>query len=466
MNAPLATTQAARLLVVDDDQDLLRLLSIRLHARGFRVSTATSAEEGLARIAVEPPQLVISDIRLPGRDGLAFFDEIRTTRPTLPVILLTAHGTIPDAVQAMSRGVFGYLTKPFDSKVLLEKIEQALQLSAVEAAGKLGHDESWRAGIVSRSSRMAELLEEARLVAASDASVLIRGESGTGKEVLARAIHRASPRAKAPFVAINCGAIPEQLLESELFGHVRGAFTGATTAHNGLFQAANSGTLFLDEIGDMPPALQVKLLRVLQERAVRPLGATRADPVDVRVLSATHRDLEAARAEGLFREDLYYRLDVVTLTLPRLEERREDVPLLATHFVRQLAKKYGKAIVGFAPEALAALVGASWPGNVRQLYNVVEQSCALATTPMIPLPLIQRALRVPAMEALSYVEAKQRFERNYLVQLLKMTDGNVADAARIADRNRTEFYRLLQKYELTPAMFRTAPVQAVVRKPE
>jgi len=457
MNTPLPSAEAAHLLVVDDDQDLLRLLSIRLHAKGFRVSTATSAEEGLARIAVEPPQLVLSDIRLPGRDGLAFFDEIRATRPTLPVILLTAHGTIPDAVQAMSRGVFGYLTKPFDSKVLLEKIEQALQLSPTSSGSELGQDEAWREGIVFRSSRMAELLDEVRLVAASDASVLIRGESGTGKELLARAIHRASPRARAPFVAINCGAIPEQLLESELFGHVRGAFTGANSAHCGLFQAANGGTLFLDEIGDMPPALQVKLLRVLQERAVRPVGATRAEPVDVRVLSATHRDLEAARAEGLFREDLYYRLDVVTLTLPRLDERREDIPPLATFFVRQLAKKYGKAIVGIAPEALAALVGANWPGNVRQLYNVVEQSCALATTPMIPLPLIQRALRVPAMEALSYAEAKQRFERNYLVQLLKMTDGHVADAARIADRNRTEFYRLLQKYELTPAMFRTPP---------
>jgi two-component system response regulator GlrR len=308
--------RAAHVLVIDDDLDLLRLLSMRLHARGFRVSTAASAEEGLARIAVEPPQLVVSDIRLPGQDGLALFDEIRATRPTLPVILLTAHGTIPDAVQAMSRGVFGYLTKPFDSKMLLEKIEQALQLSPANAGHETGSGEAWREGIVFRSSRMAELLEEARVVAASDASVLIRGESGTGKEVLARAIHRASRRARAPFVAINCGAIPEQLLESELFGHVRGAFTGAANAHPGLFQSADGGTLFLDEIGDMPLALQVKLLRVLQDRAVRPVGATRAEPVDVRVLSATHRDLEVAMAEGQFREDLYYRLDVVTLTLP------------------------------------------------------------------------------------------------------------------------------------------------------
>lgn len=450
------------ILAVDDDEDLLRLLAMRLKAWGFRVSTAASAEEALAKIAVEPPQVLVSDVRLPGKDGLALFDEVRLARPALPVILLTAHGTIPDAVQATSRGVFGYLTKPFDSKVLLEKIEQALQVSPGVAATGDGADEAWREGIVFRSTRMADLMEEARMVAASDASVLIRGESGTGKEVLARAIHRASTRAKAPFVAINCGAIPEQLLESELFGHVKGAFTGAGNTRPGLFQAADGGTLFLDEIGDMPLALQVKLLRVLQERAVRPVGAIRAEPVDVRVLSATHRDLEAAMAEGLFREDLYYRLDVVTLVLPRLDERREDIPLLASHFVQQVAGKYGKNVSGFAPEALEALATAAWPGNVRQLYNVIEQTCALTTTPLIPLSLVQRALRVPAMEALTYAEAKQRFERNYLVQLLKLTDGNVADAARIADRNRTEFYRLLQKHDLTPAMFRgdSEPVTA------
>ena len=444
----------AHVLVIDDDPDLLRLLSMRLRAWGIRVSTAVSAEEGLSRVAIETPQLVISDIRLPGKDGLALFREIHASRPTLPVILLTAHGTIPDAVQAMSQGVFGYLTKPFDSKLLFEKVQQALRVSPVSSHPTGGNDGGWLDGMVFRSRCMAELMEEARVVAATDASVLIRGESGSGKEVLARAIHRASPRSKAPFVAINCGAIPEQLLESELFGHVRGAFTGATSEHGGLFKAADGGTLFLDEIGDMPLALQVKLLRVLQDQAVRPVGATRADPVDVRVLSATHRDLEVAMAEGQFREDLYYRLDVVTLTLPRLDERREDIPLLANHFMQQLVAKYAKGITGIAPEALEALSTATWPGNVRQLYNVIEQCCALATTSLISLPLVQRALRIPSMEALTYADAKQRFERNYLVQLLKLTDGNVADAARIADRNRTEFYRLLQKYDLTPSLFR------------
>jgi two-component system response regulator GlrR len=244
------------------------------------------------------------------------------------------------------------------------------------------------------------------------------------------------------------------LLESELFGHVKGAFTDAVANHIGLFQAADGGTLLLDEIGDMPPALQVKLLRVLQEHTVRPLGASQSLSVDVRIISATHRDLDLAMAEGQFRADLYYRLNVVTLTLPPLSERREDIALLANHFLVKLAGKYKKRLSGFAPEALIALTTAAWPGNVRQLYNVVEQVCALSTTPLVPLALVQRALRSPSVEVLTFAEAKQRFERDYLVGLLKLTDGNVADAAHLADRNRTEFYRLMQKHGLTPGLFK------------
>ena len=442
-----------RILVVDDDEDMLRLLSLRLKAAGHEVVAVGSAEAALAQLDIARPQLVLSDVRLPGKDGLALFDEVHARHPSLPVILLTAHGTIPDAVQATARGVFTYLTKPYDGKELLEKVAEALALSA-PAVHQAHDNQAWRADIVSRSARMTDVLSEAFMVAQSDASVLLLGDSGSGKELLAQAIHRASPRASKPFVAVNCGAIPEALLESELFGHVKGAFTDAVSNHKGLFQAADGGTLLLDEIGDMPPALQVKLLRVLQARAVRPVGSSQSIQINVRIISATHRNLEAAMAAGQFREDLYYRLNVVTLLLPTLAERREDIALLANHFLDKLAHKYDKRLSGFAPEALKALTTAAWPGNVRQLYNVVEQVCALSTTPLVPLSLVQRALRIPSAQVLSFAEARQRFEREYLVGLLKMTDGNVADAARLAQRNRTEFYRLLQKHALTPGQFK------------
>jgi two-component system response regulator GlrR len=303
---------------------------------------------------------------------------------------------------------------------------------------------------------MEDLLRQAKLVADSDASVLVFGESGTGKELLARAIHQASRRSERAFVAVNCGAIPGELLESELFGHARGAFTGAIQAHKGLFQAADGGTLFLDEIGDMPLPLQVKLLRVLQEGEVRPVGSTQAIPVDVRVISATHRDLDAQREQGLFREDLYFRLNVVSLKLPSLAERREDIPLLAAHILGKLAERYRKPASTLAPDAMALLVAAPWPGNVRQLLNLLEQCVALATTPVIPATLVQAALKEDAAALVPFEEARKTFERDYLVRLLKITGGNVTQAAQLAKRNRTEFYKLLQRHRLEPGMFKEA----------
>ena len=459
MNTETMTlSRRASILVVDDDPDLLRLMQIRLTAAGYAVTTAESAERALAQASVARPQLLVTDLRMGGMDGMALYDSIHAQNPTLPVIILTAHGTIPDAVAAVKRGVFGYLTKPFEAKTLLTEIERALTLSGDRAPaepGGSGDDGGWRAEIITRNPAMEDVLAKSKLVSDSDAGVFIYGESGTGKELVARAIHRAGPRSAFPFVAINCGAIPEQLLESELFGHVKGAFTGAVRDNKGLFLTANRGTLFLDEIGDMPVALQVKLLRVLQERKVRPVGSTESHDVDVRVISATHRNIEAEMAAGNFREDLYYRLNVVALTLPPLSERREDIPLLAKHFLGVLTEKYKKAVTGFAPEAMELLVSASWPGNVRQLYNVVEQSVALATTPLIPIALAQQAIQNQQTEFASFEDARRRFEREYLTQLLKITEGNVTQAARLAKRNRTEFYKLLGRHQLDAKLFKS-----------
>ncbi len=443
---------APNVLVVDDDADLRRLLGMRLQSAGYKPLVASSGEEALARLAVSRPRAVITDLRMPGMDGMALFERIHAVDPSLPVIILTAHGTIPDAVSAAQSGVFGYLTKPFEAPELLALLARAVGSGSPESgqAARPRFPE-----IVTASPLMNALLDEVALVATSEAGVLIQGESGTGKEMLARAVHQASPRKRGPFVAINCAAIPEALLESELFGHVKGAFTGADSARKGLFQTAQGGTVFLDEIGDMPLALQAKLLRVLQEREVRPVGAAQSLPVDVRIVSATHRDLEVAITEQQFREDLFYRLNVVNLHIPPLRERREDIVPLAQHFVDKLAKKHGRRIIGFAADALDLLMRAEWPGNIRQLMNVVEQCCALGTSVRIPAALVTRALRNKPMDILSYAEAKDRFERDYLVNLMKLTGGQVTEASRLAQRNRTEFYRLLQKHALSPALFKS-----------
>lgn len=446
-------TAPARILIVDDDPDLLRLLAIRLEGAGHRPIAAESAEKALALLAVERPAVVITDIRMGDMDGLALFDAVHQSYPSLPVIILTAHGTIPDAVAATQRGVFGFLTKPVDSKHLLDELSRAVRVSS-HAAIERPEEMGVLMGIVTQSSRMQELLAKARLVAPTEASVLILGESGTGKELLARAIHQTSSRRDKPFIAINCAAIPAELLESELFGYLRGAFTGATHDHDGLFAAAHGGTLLLDEIGDMPITLQAKLLRVLQERQVRPLGSTHAREIDVRLISASHRDIEAAVAAGQFREDLYYRLNVVTLRLPSLAERRDDIVLLANHFLRELAAQYGRKLNGFAPDALTLLVAADWPGNVRQLRNVVEQAVALATAALVPASLVDEAISQQSKQFTSLEEARRRFEHDYLVQLLKITAGNVTRASRLARRNRTEFYKLLQRHKLEPAAFK------------
>jgi two-component system, NtrC family, response regulator GlrR len=448
--------QKGSLLLVDDDPDLLKLLAIRLKSSGYSVITASSGQQALSMIAGERPDLVVTDLRMAGLDGMALFHEIERRHSGLPVIMLTAHGTIPDAVAATQQGVFGYITKPYDAHQLLQLIERALSLhgTASLARSPKNIENSWRADIITKSPLMEDLLMRAERVAQGEASILIQGDSGTGKEVLAQAIHRASRRAKEPFVAINCGAIPEALLESELFGHKKGAFTGATSDNRGLFMEADGGTLLLDEIGDMPLALQVKLLRVLEAREVRPVGATKTVPVDVRVISASHRDLVQAKADGVFREDLFYRLNVVTLRLPPLKDRREDIPLLLSHFLKKLSVRYEKNVNAFSPDALEMMIAAPWPGNIRQLLNVAEQAVALTTTDIVAPAVVEQAMQIGMQNIDSFEEARKRFEYEYLTRILKLCQGSVTQAAKLAKRNRTEFYKLLQRHGLEAAHFK------------
>jgi len=444
------TQSKGKILLVDDDPGLLRLLSIRLRAEGYDVEAVESAHLALATLNRFTPDLVITDLRMDKMDGIGLLKELQTRSPGLRVVIITAHGTIPDAVVATQSGAFGFLTKPIDKDELMITVEKALKVS-----GSADVEEGWASQIITRNQGMKEIMQQAKMVAVTDARVLITGESGTGKELLAKAVHNASPRHNKPFVAINCSAMAENLLESELFGHEKGAFTGATRTHKGLFQSADGGTLLLDEIGDMPMRLQVKLLRVLQENQVRPVGSTEAVNVDVRVISATHRDLQLLLREGSFREDLYYRLNVVNIRIPTLDERREDIPLLVANFLQVIAQEAGQERKVYAPEAVEMLVTAEWPGNIRQLYNIVRQNVALSRSPVISAELVQQSLGEHGGKLASFTDARDEFTRNYLSQILQITMGNVSQAARLAKRNRTDFYKLLARHDLNPDQFKT-----------
>ena len=445
-----SNSSKGKILLVDDDPGLLRLLSIRLRAEGFDVEAVESAHKALASVNRFGPDLVITDLRMDKMDGIGLLKELQTRSPGLRVIIITAHGTIPDAVTATQHGAFGFLTKPIDKDELLLLVERALKVS-----GTVEVEENWAAEIITRNAAMKEVMQQVKMVAATDARVLITGDSGTGKELIAKAIHKASPRHNKPFTAINCSAMAENLLESELFGHEKGAFTGASRSHEGLFQAAEGGTLLLDEIGDMPMRLQVKLLRVLQEHQVRPVGSTEAKRIDVRVISATHRDLQDLMTQGRFREDLYYRLNVVNIRLPKLDQRKEDIPLLVAHFLQQIAAEADQERKVYAPEAVEMLVTAEWPGNIRQLYNVVRQNVALSRSPVISGELVQQSLGEHGGKLASFSDARDEFTRNYLSQILQITMGNVSQAARLAKRNRTDFYKLLARHDLNPDSFKT-----------
>ncbi|MCZ6894352.1 MAG: sigma 54-interacting transcriptional regulator [Gammaproteobacteria bacterium] len=438
-----------KVLVVDDDPDMLKLLSKWLENAGFDAVAVASGTEALRELSAARPDIVVTDLFMDEMDGMTLVTRIHEDNALTPVIMLSGQAQIPDAVKATHLGTSAFLTKPIDKDEFLNEIDRHIR-SRRKGTGDLARN------IIYRSDVMAELIEQAELLAQGDITVFISGATGTGKEVLARAIHDASPRREFPFIGVNCGAIPEQLLESELFGHEKGAFTGATTKHEGLFLAANGGTLFLDEIGDMPLDLQVKLLRVLQDFEIRPVGSTKTLPVNVRIISATHNDLEALVSNGEFREDLYYRLNVVPLMMPRLSERPDDVPMLLEHFLVAHAQKTKTRTKRFAPDATAYLSGASWPGNIRQLANAVELCVTLTKGDIIPLSMAQRALREEPVHIRTLKEAKAEFERKYLVSVLRVTEGNVVNAAKIAGRNRTEFYKLLNQHSLDAADFRVA----------
>jgi two-component system, NtrC family, response regulator AtoC len=444
--------QRSRVLVVDDDPASRDLLRKVLATEGHQVVTAADGREALAELARQPADLVVSDIRMPDLDGVQLLERMREAAPRVPVILVTAFGDVEGAVEAIRRGAFDYLAKPYDVDAIRLVVRRALAQAALAAENlelRQQVREKYRLeGIVGRSEPMLQVFKTAARVAQSDATVLIEGESGTGKELVARAIHAASRRAGGPFVAIDCGALAEGVLESELFGHARGAFTGAQATRRGLFEEAGHGTLFLDEMGDVGPGLQARLLRALQEGEVRRVGANEAIPVDVRVVAATNKDLARQVKEGRFREDLYYRINVVTLRLPPLRERREDIPLLAEHFAAKHGRPEGAAIT---PPARELLLAYDWPGNVRELENVIARALALNHSGLVvpeDLPDRLRGLP-PAVPAARSAERPTlaEVERRYAAQVLAETGGNKTHAAEILGIDRKTLYRIMGEKE-------------------
>jgi DNA-binding NtrC family response regulator len=447
----------ARILVVDDDQSSRDLLARILASAGHLVTPLADGRDAVAALdAGDPPDLVVSDIRMAEVDGLQVIDAFRERAPDTPVILVTAFGNIDGAVEAIRRGAADYLSKPYDVDAIQLVVARALKQRALameNRALRRGLRDRYRLeNVVGRSEAMLQVFKTAARVAASDATVLIQGESGTGKELVARAIHTASPRASGPFVAVDCGAIAEGVLESELFGHARGAFTGAQASRRGLFEEAHHGTLFLDEIGDIGPNLQARLLRALQEGTIRRVGANEPIAVDVRVVAATNRDLEAAVKQGTFRADLYYRLHVVSLRIPPLRERREDIPLLAEHFAQKHGRPEGAAI---SPAARELLVAHDWPGNVRELENVVARALALNPSGVVipeDLPEAVRGTRHSTAPPAGLPDVTDRptlaeVERRYATQVLQETAGNKTRAAEILGIDRKTLYRILGERE-------------------
>ncbi|MBI5099055.1 MAG: sigma-54-dependent Fis family transcriptional regulator [Nitrospirae bacterium] len=451
-------TLAGKILVVDDDSNLLEVLRMRLESANYEVVTALSGEVAIEEARQQSFDLSIIDLQLGNRDGISLMKDIHQISPDIPVIILTAYGSIESAVEAIKKGAYSYLTKPFDPRELLLQIEKALEnrrlSSEINRLKGLIEEKYDFANIVAKSEKMQSILGNISIIAKADSTVYINGESGTGKELIARAIHLGSDRKDKPFVAINCAAIPETLLESELFGYEKGAFTGAMQSSKGLFTQAHKGTLFLDEIGNMPFSLQKKSLRVLQERQFYPLGSSKPIDIDVRIIVATNQDLKNEVKEGRFREDLFYRIHVIPINLPPLRERKEDIPSLVEHFFNEFNEKMKKKVKGLTPAAMQKLMLYNWPGNIRELKNTIEFAIAMTRHDVITEDLILQSTNQTHEKLQSLKEAKADFEKNYIVHLMELTGGNISKASELAGKYRADFYNLIKKYDLKPETFK------------
>ena len=473
----------ARVLIVDDEESMCILMTQILKRNGqYEPVTVSGAEEAMARLNEERFDVLVTDLMMPGMSGEQLIETVRLTNPSLPVIVVTSHGTIESAVDLTRKGAFHYIQKPFKASEFLLHIDRAvenvgLKREVAALRDRVGQADALKQ-IVGNSRAIGQVLEVIPSIARNEASVVIYGESGTGKELIARAIHELSPRAKGPFVTLNCGALPETLLENELFGHVKGAYTDAGRDQAGLAKEADQGSLFLDEVGEIGLTMQVKLLRFLQEHEYRPLGSTKTMKSNVRIIAATNRDLREAIRSGTFREDLYYRLNIIPIHLPPLRARREDIPILANHFLRKYATLFGKKLDRFSPPALQKLMGYRWPGNIRELENKIQQVLVIAPDGPVsadqivfdePLAADESALVHPAepsgpmdpeLLTLPLGEAKARlltrFERHYLAETLSASKGNVSQAAQRAGKHRRAFYELMERYGLEPGPFRKA----------
>ncbi len=453
---------SAKIIVTDDDSNLLEVIKMRLESSGFDVTIASGEEDTLMVVSEKVFNLAIIDLQLAGGNGISLMKKIHKINPGIPVIILTAYGSIEGAVEAMQKGAYSYLTKPFDHRELIFQIERALEsqrlTSKIKQLEGLLREKYDFTNIVAKSDKMQKILSQLSLISAIDSTVYIQGESGTGKEIIARAIHLGSNRKDMPFVAINCAAIPETLLESELFGYEKGAFTGAIENTQGLFTRAHEGTIFLDEIGNMPLSLQSKSLRVLQERQFYPVGSKEPVEVDVRVIVATNKDLKKEVKEGRFREDLFYRIHVIPVILPPLKERKEDIPALAEHFVKKFGQLMKRKVKGLSPMAMQKLMLHDWPGNVRELENTIEFAVAMTQKNIIGEDLILPASGLSPEPMKPLKEARAMFEKSYVTHLLELTKGNISRSARMAGKYRADFYNLIKKHKIKPDGFKKTKI--------